>query len=273
MKNKYLIIAIHFCFMHFGFGQNGLPSTFGAKSIAMGNTGVTMNDIGALLNNQAGLAQLSSFSAMVAAERRFAISDLQSATAGVALPTGGGTFGLSLQYFGFDLYNEQRIGLTYARKLFDHFSIGAQFVVHNTRIEEYGSRWTPAVELGLLYEITEGLSVGAHIFNPARIELLEGEFLPTVLRLGFSYASSDKATFAAEVSKDIDYPVQVRAGFEYRLADPVALRAGIQTAPEKWSFGMGYCLEKHNLVFDLSAAHHQFLGFTPAVSLTYAQKK
>jgi hypothetical protein len=94
--------------------------------------------------------------------------------------------------------------------------------------------------------------------------------MPTVLRLGFSYESSDKATFAAEVSKDIDYPVQVRAGLEYRLADPVALRAGIQTAPEKWSFGIGYWLEKQKLLFDLSASHHQFLGFTPAISLAFA---
>jgi long-subunit fatty acid transport protein len=270
MKFSYLTTTILLCFLHYGYSQNGLPSTHGAKSIAMGNTGVTMNDIGALLNNQAGLAKLTSFSAILAAEQRFAISDLQSAAAGVALPTGGGTFGLSLQYFGFDLYNEQRIGLAYARKLFDHFSIGAQFVAHNTRIEEYGSRWTPAVELGLLYEVTEGLSVGAHIFNPARIEVLEGEFMPTVLRLGFSYESSDKATFAVEVSKDIDYPVQVRAGLEYRLADPVALRAGIQTAPEKWSFGIGYWLEKQKLLFDLSASHHQFLGFTPAISLAFA---
>lgn len=272
MKAQYLIISILLCFLQYGFGQNGLPSTYGAKSIAMGNTGVTMNDIGALLNNQAGLADLSSFSAMVAAEQRFAISELQSAVAGVALPTGGGTFGLSLQYFGFDLYNEQRIGLTYARSLFDNFSIGAQFAVHNTRIEEYGSRWTPAVELGLLYDITEDLSVGAHIFNPARIEILEGEFLPTVFRLGFSYKSSDKATFAAEVSKDIDYPVQVRAGFEYRLTAPVSLRAGIQTAPENWSFGIGYWLENQNLLVDLSVSHHPFLGFTPSISLAYASR-
>lgn len=239
----------------------------------MGNTGVTQDDISALLNNQAGLAELTAFSAVIAAEQRFAIAELQSAAAAAAIPTSGGTFGLSLQFFGFELYNEQRIGLAYARQLFEKLSVGAQFMVHNTRIEEYGSKWTPAVELGLLYEVTDGLSVGAHVFNPARIEVIEGEFLPTVLRLGFSYQSSDKATFAAEVSKDIDYPVQVRAGIEYRLAPPVFLRAGIQTAPEKWSFGVGYWLEKQNLVIDLSAAHHQFLGFTPAIGLVYESKK
>ncbi len=273
MKVSFLLPLFLCSTLQFGWSQNGLPSTYGARSIAMGNTGVSMEDVGALLNNQAGLAGLTSFSALIAAEQRFAISDLQSVAAGVALPTGGGTFGLSLQYFGFDLYNEQRLGLTYARNLFDNLSIGAQFVVHNTRIEEYGSKWTAAVELGLRYEITDGLAVGAHVFNPARIEVIEGEFLPTVLRLGFSYKSSDKATFAAEISKDIDYPVQVRAGFEYQLAAPIALRAGVQTAPEKWSFGMGYHLEKQHLVVDLSASHHQFLGFTPAISLAFIPQK
>lgn len=235
----------------------------------MGSTGVAQSDVNALLNNQAGLANLQAFSALIAGEQRFAVSELQSAAAGAALPTSGGTFGLSLHYFGFDLYNEQRIGLSYARLLLENLAIGAQFVVHNTRIEEYGSKWAPAVELGLLYQITDGFSVGAHVFNPARVEVVEGEFLPTVLRLGFSYQSSNKTTFSAELNKDIDYPVQLRAGVEYQLVRVVFVRAGIQTAPEKWSFGVGYWLEKQNLAFDLSAAHHQFLGFTPGVSLIF----
>jgi hypothetical protein len=235
----------------------------------MGNTGVAFNDIQSILNNQAGLASLTSFSLIIAAEQRFAVSELQSLAAGVAFPVSNGAFGLSLQHFGVALYNEQRIGLTYARSLSDNFAIGAQLIAHNTSIEEYGSKWTPALELGFLYKVTAYLYVGVHIFNPARIEMIKGEYLPTVLRLGFSYRPSENVLFAAEVSKDIDYPVQVRVGLEYQLVKPLFFRVGIQTAPEKWSFGIGYQFENQALKIDFSAAHHQFLGFSPAISLSY----
>ena len=266
----FLWIGLLLCFTLDGASQNGLPVTLGAKSIAMGNTGVAFNDVQAILNNPAGLTSLSSLSLIIAAEQRFAISELQSLAAGVAFPGRSGIFGLSLQHFGFDLYNEQRIGLTYARSLSDHFSVGAQLIVHNTSIEEYGSKWTPAVELGFLYEITAYLHIGVHIFNPARIEIIEGEYLPTVLRLGFSYRSSENVLFAAEINKDIDFPVQVRAGLEYQLAKPLFFRVGMQTAPEKWSSGIGYQLENQALKIDFSVAHHQFLGFSPAISLSYS---
>lgn len=269
MNAKYLLSICFSLLIIQGFSQNGLPSTYGAKSIAMGNTGVSRGDIHALLNNQAGLANITSFSAIIAAEQRFAISELRTVAAGVVLPTDGGTFGLNLQYFGVDLYNEQRVGLSFSRRLFDHLAIGIQVGVHTTRIEEYGSHWVPTAEAGILYQITSQLSFGLHLLNPVRIKIIEGEFLPTVMRLGFSYQSSDKASFAVEINKDIEYPLQVRAGIEYQLADPFFIRIGIQTAPEIWSFGLGYILEKQQLAFDLSAANHPFLGYTPAISLAY----
>ncbi len=269
MSPKWMLIPLLLFLSCWCYSQNGLPSTYGGKSIAMGGTGVTFQDVNALLNNQAGLAGIDRFTAIISAEQRFAAQELQSLAAGIVIPTAlGGTFGLSLNYFGFDLYNEQRIGLAYSRKLFPELSIGAQFLLHHTQIEEYGSRVLPAVEFGLIYDVTQELSIGAHLFNPMRIEVLPEEFLPTVLRIGLSYEPSEKALFLAEVSKDIEYPVQARAGIEYRLVEQLVIRSGIQTAPEQWSFGLGYWLKEQRLQLDVSAAHHQFLGFTPGISLS-----
>ncbi|MEL7123493.1 MAG: hypothetical protein AAFO07_28870 [Bacteroidota bacterium] len=261
----FLILMLPF----FSIGQNGAPVTLGARSIALGNASIGLKGADALLNNPAGLATITSFHAIVAAEQRFANQDLQSIAAGAAISTSSGVIGLSLNYFGFDLYNEQRIGLSYSRSLLQNFSIGAQLVLHNTQIEEYGSKLVPTFEIGLMMEIIPELTVGAYVFNPMRIELNEDELLPTAIRLGFAYAPSDKSLFVAEVSKDIEYPVEVKAGIEYKVVDQLMLRTGISTAPEKWSFGLGYLIENAGLRIDVSASHHQFLGFTPGFSVVY----
>ena len=129
MPAKYFFLLICLLFSNNGIAQS---TTLGSKSVAMGGTGITFNDIHALLNNPAGLAHLKSISGLLATEQRFVIKDLHSIAAGFALPTAHGSLGMSLQYFGFDLYNEQRFAVAYARPLLDNFSIGAQILFYIT---------------------------------------------------------------------------------------------------------------------------------------------
>lgn len=269
MKKYLFFCCFFFLTFNWAIAQNGAPSTLGARSIAMGKTGVSLKGIDALLNNIAGLSNISSLSGLIAAEQRFASEDLQSLAAGVALPTNSGTFGLNIQHFGFDLYNEQRLGVFYARKLLPNLSIGAQFLLHNTQIEEYGNKLLPSFDLGLQLNVTDQITVGANIFNPIRQEIVADEFLPTIMRLGVSYQSSDKVIFVLEASKDIEYPVQVNAGIEYMVIEQLFLRTGISTEPTLWSFGVGYYMEASRLQIDISASNHQFLGFTPAITIGY----
>lgn len=269
MKQHLIIGLILVCISSWVSAQNGLSFTQGARSIALGKTGVTFKNVNALLNNPAGLSFLEDFSALVAAEQRFATEELRTVAGGLALPTAGGTFSLSVQYFGFDLYNEQRLGLGYSRLLTPDLSLGVQFLLHNTQIEEYGSKFIPTFELGLLYSVTDQITVGGQVINPTRQEVVPDEFLPTELRLGISYQSSESVLFILEAAKDIEYPVQVRAGIEYRVIDMLYLRTGISTEPTLWSFGVGYYAEKSGLQIDFGASQHQFLGISPALSISY----
>lgn len=269
MKSLNLIFALLFISVFGLQAQNGLPFTNGARSIALGKTGAGFKDINSLFNNPAGLAYVEQFSGMVAAEQRFATDELRSVVAGVALPTSGGTFGLNIQYFGFDLYNEQRLGLSYARMLTPNLSIGTQIILHNTQIEEYGSKFIPTFDLGLTYSVSPQITIGAYVFNPTRQEVVPNEFLPTQLNVGIRYQSSARVNFLLEAVKDIDYPVQVRGGIEYEVIEELFLRTGISTEPVTWSFGVGYYLKESRLQIDFGAYQHQFLGITPALSVLY----
>lgn len=264
----YLTVLSSFLSSNLAYSQNGAPPIGGARSIAMGYTGVTYTDINSLFSNQAGLAMLDRFTATAFAEQRFFISELQSISAGAALPTSSGTLGLSLNYFGFEDYNEQRAGLAYARKLMDNFSIGAQVLVLNTRIPEYGNKTSITFELGLLAQLLPQLQLGFHLYSPARIELVADEYLPSVYKLGLQYLVSDKLNILAEIEKDIDHPVRTKLGLEYELAKALKMRIGAATQPVNLSFGFAYQL-KNGLALDIASSYHEVLGFTPAAGIVF----
>jgi hypothetical protein len=252
--------------------QNGLPPIGGARSAGMGYTGVTYTDIHSVFTNQAGLAMIDKFAATAFAEQRFFLSELQGISAGAALPTNSGTFGVSVNYFGFEDYNEQRAGLAYGRKLNEKLALGAQLLVLNTSIPEYGNKTNVTFEVGLLSNLLPELQLGFHVYSPARIQLVEDEFLPSLFRLGLNYSPSDKLQILAEVEKNIDYPVRSKFGLEYTLFDAFKMRVGAATEPLNLSFGLGYQLG-NGLSLDIASTYHDILGFTPTAGVSYAIQK
>lgn len=250
------------------WAQRGAPALYGARGAAMGNAAVTLSGIEGAFANQAGLADLETLTAVLTGERRFNLGELQSFAAAGALPTASGAFGLSLQYFGFEAYNEQKIGLAYARRLADGLSLGGQFVLLNTRIPEYGNQIRLTFELGFQAELLPELTLAAHVYSPLRVETLAGEYLPSILRVGAAYHPSESVTLTVEVEKDIDFPLRTKGGMEYQVIEPLFLRAGFATGPAGFSFGAGY-LVSDLLRIDFGSYYHQQLGFTPAVSLVY----
>jgi len=256
------------CLSIFAFSQNGAPPTAGARGTAMGNASVAFDDLSGGLANQAALANLETLQAGVFAEQRFLIADLNSFSGLFALPTNSGTFGLSLNYFGFDAYNEQKIGIAYARKFSKKVSVGAQVDYLNTSIEEYGNKGVITFELGLQYELSEELCVGTHIYNPIRTEVNLEENLPTIFKLGAAYTPAENLTVAAEVEKDLEYDARFKMGLEYGFVDALDLRIGIASNPTSLTFGLGLNL-KENFFLDFASAYHQVLGFSPSIGIIY----
>ena len=266
---KKLFLSYFFCvFATVLFAQNGYNTTTGARGLGMGESTLGLQDIDAAFSNQAGLAYLESFGAAAAGERRFALNELGTYGAVAALPTKAGTFGLHIQYFGFADFNEQKIGLAYARKLGAKLSVGAQLSYLNTRIELYGNNGLPVAEIGLQAEVIKNIIVGTHLVSPFRAEITEGENLPTVLRIGVTWRASEQVLISVQGDKDIDYPVIFRSGLEYKISDLLRLRAGVATNPTKVSFGFGLQLES-GLGIDIASAYHQILGLIPGVGVKY----
>jgi len=250
------------------FAQNGATNSTGARSKGVADASVAFTGINSIFNNQAGLAELDNMSFLLSAEQRYLLNDLNNFGFGFAMPTNSGSFGVSVHYFGFEDFNQSKIGLTYARKLMDKLSVGIQFDMLSTQISEYGNKNLFTFEIGVQSELIENLLLGFHLYNPVKLEIIEEEYLPTILRAGATYTASKKLMLHAELEKDFDFPFIFKGGVEYELTDDLWLRVGIQTNPTALSFGLGYQM-KNGLRFDLASNYHQELGFTPSVAVGF----
>ena len=271
---KYLKL-LFFLFTAFStYAQNGLPQNAGARGAAIGNAAICFDDINSAFANQAGLAFVNDVSFSAYGERRFMAEGLNSYLFAAALPFDKiGTFGLALNYFGFSDYNEQKIGLNYARKLAKNFSLGVQLDYLGTRIPNYGVAHAVTVELGILAKLNEKVRLGAHVYNPVNAKIGPDDRLPTLFSLGLSYEPSKKVFLSAQLDKDIyNHPFIGRFGLEYRPIDAFYIRAGVSAAAlAQASFGIGVNLQQ--LRIDFATSYHQVLGFTPAFSLSYSLQK
>lgn len=262
-----LLIILCFC-LNLSFAQNGTPLPASARGMGMGNTGVAASDANSIFSNPAGLAFISGTQFSLFGEQRFAGTGINNMAVGASHTVGPGTFGLMVQYFGISDYNEQKVGLSYARKLFEKLSLGVQFDYINTRIREYGNAGVFTFELGFSAPLNKEITVGGRIFSPMRVSLTEGEELPGVLGVGFSYTPSKKVTFNGEVEKSIENDLVIRAGIEYQLHPVVAIRVGGNANPTLATFGAGFKINE-NFHIDVATSYHQVLGISPGFGVRY----
>ncbi len=271
MSKGLLAFVAFFCWQQFLHAQTGAPVMGGARGLGLSGASVAFSDINSAWSNQAGLAFIDKMAFSAFGEQRFLMADLGSYAFAAAYPLQKvGTFALTLQHFGASAYNEQKIGLGYARRLGENFSIGIQFDYLATRIPDYGSSHNFTAELGLLYRFSSQFTLAAHIYNPFRVRLASSDPLATLFRTGFIYSPSKQVSLIGEVEKDFLYPISGKIGVEYRPHERFVVRTGIGTAPFRASFGVG--VEWQGILIDFASSYHQILGFTPGISLTYQVK-
>ncbi|TVQ90189.1 MAG: hypothetical protein EA393_06355, partial [Bacteroidetes bacterium] len=113
MKHLLLLTFLLVSTINFSHAAND-NYPFGGRAAGMGNAAVTLYDFWAISHNQAGLAKMQNIAAGVYFENRFLIEELNFGAGAVVYPTPSGVLGFNFTYFGFELYNESKLGLAYA---------------------------------------------------------------------------------------------------------------------------------------------------------------
>ncbi len=223
-------------------------------------------DVFSFSNNQAALAQIKSSSFGVYGERRFMLTATSIYNASVAIPTALGNFGVNMKRFGYKNFNENQLGLAYARSLGPRLDLGVQFNYYDYRVPSYQNDNTINAEIGLVAHLTDKLNAGVHVYNPVGGKFSKtDEKLTSVYTFGLGYDASEQFFISAELVKEQDYPVNVNMGFQYRFEKIFFLRGGIATANSRGFAGAG--ISWNNFRLDVSGSYHPQLGFSPGLLL------
>lgn len=272
MRRSLLLIGvILFCNHCFSWDLSGVA---GARSNAMGNCSVSFNDFWSILNNPAGMADYRLFGAGLTYENRFFMKELSFYNAAVVTPMKIGTFGLSYSRFGFENFNENKLGLGYARSFGPYLKMGLKLDYLWFKFsDDYEKRRTATFELGIQSDITNDLRIGVYIFNPINVKLqtIHNERIPIIFRFGLSYNVTKDFLATTEVEYNSDSNLDYRFGLEYNTLKEFYIRVGVHTNPASACFGVGYTLNR--VVIDVSATMNQYTGVSFQSSLIFKIKE
>lgn len=243
----------------------------GVAAQAMGGTGVVLYGTDAVLFNPASIAGGNGTSVTVSG--RLPFSNLDFGTYGVdgALHLSGRwRAGVSLRYFGGDLYSEQMGALTFAGMLTDDMSLGLQPVFCRAEIadgvSEYGSATAFAVNTGFQVRMYDRWLLAASVRNPFQARLGEsGEYLRRRMDIGLRYEPTTGMVSALTFSRDFR-GTRIHVGQALSLG-PLALMAGVQSGPVTVSGGMQTTVG--GVRVDYAVITHPQLDLTHQFGVTY----
>ena len=271
MHNKTAVIFLTLLFIA---GQ--APAAFeeleiGVAAQAMGGTGVVLYGTDAVLFNPASIAGIGSASATVSGRLPFSNMDFGTYGADGALPLAGKwSAGVSLRYFGGDLYKEQMGAVTFAGMLTDDMSFGIQPVICRAEIadgvSEYGSATAFAVNAGFQVRMYARWLLAASIRNPFQARIGESaEYLKRRMDIGLRYEPASGMISALSFSRDFG-GTRVHVGQALPLG-PLTLMAGVQSGPVTMSGGFETSVG--GVLLDYAVITHPQLDLTHQFGVTY----
>lgn len=262
----YIVVMTFFCLLPcVGFSQ-ALRQPVSAIYLGLGAYSTQHDDVFSYLNNQAALSQVKNVSAGVYAERRFLLNETSLYTAAIAIPTTNGNFGINLKYQGFKNFNENQIGLAYARSLGKKVDIGVQFNYYGYKVPSYNSASTVNFEIGAIIHLTNKLNMGMHVYNPVGGKFSKtNEKLTSAYKVGLGYDVSENFFVSTEIVKEEDFPVNVNTGIQYRFSKQFFARVGIASTTSTGYAGVG--VSWNNFRLDVTGSYHPQLGLSPGLLL------
>jgi hypothetical protein len=265
-KRSYGLLFLIAAFQHLAPVYLTAQNVMGAKHMAMGQTGTAVPLSNWSVFSNIALIPTNDNHVSFYGFRYAGIAEITDMAAAFSYNTAIGTMATGIHRYGFNLFSENRFLLGYKNHL-GNFHYGASFVyAHVNQYGSYGSAGAIGVNIGLAAEVFGGLWFGARATNinqPAYGDT--DETLPRELAAGISYRLTPETIAAAELVKDVLFPISFRSGVQVEMITSFYARAGITTQPETYSLGFGYMAERWDV--NIAVQQHNPLGLSPAFDL------
>lgn len=257
------ILALKSSFAQFEF------SSVGARAVGLNGAFTSLSDNSlAVFYNPAGLGQIS-FREISAyyGPSQYGISEISTAALTYTEALDFGTFGIGLKTYGFELYRESELTLSYGNNFGKKIFLGLNLNYYDLTIQNYNSASSFGADIGGLAYLTGFLKWGFFAGNITGSKIGESDQrISQIYRTGFTVQPETDLNMILEFEKDVKFPLSFRGGLEYFVNEYVDLRAGIGTQPD--SFSGGISLNYNILQLDYAITNHQDLGMTNQISVT-----
>ncbi|MES2559869.1 MAG: hypothetical protein V4590_09030 [Bacteroidota bacterium] len=262
---KPLIPFVAFAIFFFNCRGQHIAAPVGAKAWMLGGSSVTITDVWSATNNPAASIPIRKTQYGLYSEQRFSEKNLRLANLSVIVPTKYGQLGGTLNYYGYSLFNQQKIGISLSKALSTTFALGVQLNYVSTFIEQYGTAGNMVVAAGISAMPVQRLRIGFVVFNPTQYTYgaYTSEKIPAYAKLGCAYDVSDKVMLQLEADQTLNQQLSWRGGVYYKIHEVVHLALGAATQPVYYTFGT--VLYMKTIKLDMAASFHEVLGLTPHV--------
>ena len=248
----------------------GQDRPVGAGSAGLGGSSVMLEDLWAVMNNPAGIAGRSHVSLGTSLEQRYFMKELGHYALAVAIPAGNGCFGLGAVFSGYASWIDQRLVIGYGRRFGHKIMTGINLVyIYQKAGDELPAIHQVSYKIGAMINLSDRFSLGFATFNPFGFYYKSKPYatLPGNIRLGMAYRYSREFLLTVEVEKEMEHSPSIMTGCEITFKELIFIRLGIRALPVQYSFGTG--VRYHRFLLEFSSCYHQYLGFTPLVSIQY----
>ncbi|OQX95755.1 hypothetical protein B6I21_03760 [candidate division KSB1 bacterium 4572_119] len=220
----------------------------------------------AIYLNCAGLAQLNSTALSFNYVRPFGMKELAHFSFNTAIPTSWGHFAAGVSSFGNELYQEQTTVFGFSESISEKFFYGINFHYMKLQIKGYGSDYCYGIDVGFLVKLNPRLNWGFFTTNINRASIGKSDdLLPQSFSTGINIVPLERINLNVDLYKELPFPLELRAGIEYKLLDKIAVRGGFSTEPAQFCGGFGFFFRK--IQCDYAVNTHMDLGLTHQFSI------
>ncbi len=254
------------------FSSKGQSLSYGGPvSLSMSSIRSFDQSAWAVYGNISSLATIENLTVGAAYELRFNMEELSSRAITGIWPTKYGAFSLLIFQSGYSKSNFNRYAIAYSRAFGEKVQAGFQLNYLSHHLYQADNTASYFSTFSLTVHASSAISFAINIQNVEQANLsydVEQYKLPTLFNGGIQWKSGNRFRIVLEMEKELDLEIVYKTGMELNFNDQVQIRGGVKSQPVELSVGSG--VKWKGVSIDAAIAHHQQLGITSGVGLSYA---